>query len=221
MKKQIPITDNNWQVTTPQAFWAQLKPSEHVVQIYENEPVFQETLKDFVLNGIQAGACVILIASTEHLVALDDRLISEGFDVDTLRFWDQYIPIKAEECLASFMVNGLPDETLFQEKISTLIGRAKVNGRAVRAFGEMVALLWAEGNKEGTMKLESLWNSYMSGESFSLFCAYPWDIFEGKTGHSIHQICEAHTKVIDGWERPSKELFFKGKEEKDSPSIRR
>ncbi|HEV7230513.1 MAG TPA: MEDS domain-containing protein [Bacteroidia bacterium] len=210
MKKQVLVTDNNWQVSNTRTFWTQLEPRQHLVQIYENDHVFLETLGNFVTNSIDAGSCVILIASTSHLVSLDDHLISKGYDVDTLRFWDQYIPIKAEECLASFMVDGMPDEKLFREKVTALIKRARVNGRNVRAFGEMVALLWAEGNKEATMKVEALWNSYLSDESFSLFCAYPRDIFEDSSSVCIHDICESHTKVIDGWRRPSDKLYYKG-----------
>lgn len=55
------------------------------------------------------------------------------------------------------------------------------DGRSrVRAFGEMVALLWAEGNHGGAIRLEELWNDLQNSHSFALFCAYPMNGFGGE-----------------------------------------
>src|SRR5688500_19228341 len=45
--------------------------------------------------------------------------------------------------------------------------------RSVRAFGEMVAVLWANGHNGATVRLEHLWHAFCQSEAFSLFCAYP------------------------------------------------
>ncbi len=79
----------------------------------------------------------------------------------------------AAKLLAKFMVNGLPDKDLFIENVGSLIEKADRARTPIRAYGEMVALLWKQGNKDGVIQLESLWNELAETYSFSLFCAYP------------------------------------------------
>jgi hypothetical protein len=56
------------------------------------------------------------------------------------------------------MVDGWPDEERFSRLVNRLLARATAKNRPVRAFGEMVALLWGSGNVEATLPLEHLWN---------------------------------------------------------------
>ena len=41
----------------------------------------------------------------------------------------------------------------------------------------MVSLLWADGKREGAVRLEQLWNELAHRHSFALRCAYPIDCF--------------------------------------------
>jgi len=109
----------------------------------------------------------------------------------------QYIALDADETLSKFMVDGRPDERRFAEVIGSLIGRAANDGgRPVRAFGEMVALLWAEGRHEAAIRLEELWNDLAKSQSFSLMCAYPIAGFDHEEhGDSFQRICQAHSHV--------------------------
>jgi two-component system CheB/CheR fusion protein len=42
----------------------------------------------------------------------------------------------------------------------------------------MVALLWAEGNRDAAIRLEELWNDLARTETFALLCAYPISHFD-------------------------------------------
>ena len=67
----------------------------------------------------------------------------------------------------------------------------------VRAFGEMVALLWAEGNHAAAIRLEGLWNELQKSHSFSLFCAYPMgELCEEKFSGAHDSICSVHSRVL-------------------------
>ena len=74
--------------------------------------------------------------------------------------------------------------------------RARKSGVQVRAFGEMVALLWESGESRATIQLENLWNKFGETEKFCLFCAYPKDGFKNDAGASVMHICSTHNKVI-------------------------
>src|ERR1043166_3914127 len=139
-----------------EVFWGEIAPCQHLVQIYEDEDVFLETLQGFVSGGLKAGDSVIFIATVAHLNALEERLKADGLDLEAARSQDQYIPLIAEEALAKFMVGDWPDDQLFLKFVSDLLARARGSERQVRAFGEMVAVLWAQGATGATVRLEHL-----------------------------------------------------------------
>jgi hypothetical protein len=181
---------------TADIFWAEVSPCDHVVQIYENDETFLDPLEGFVAGGFRAGDAVVIIATGAHRNALNARLIVQGFDVNALQESDQYIVLDADMTLAKFMINGWPDEVLFNKTVNELLLRARVQGRKVRAFGEMVAVLWAEGHTAATIRLEHLWHQLCETESFSLFCAYPKSGFTKNPHESMKEICDVHSKVF-------------------------
>lgn len=182
--------------TTAEVFWGEIAPCEHLVQIYENDATFMDSLEGFVAGGLRAGDGVVVIAMSGHRYALQERISACGVDLDRARASDQYIDLDAEETLAQFMVGGWPDENRFNKVVSSLLLRAGAGGRRVRAFGEMVAILWSQGHNGATVRLEHLWHELCRKESFSLFCAYPRTGFTKNTEESIREICEAHSRVI-------------------------
>jgi hypothetical protein len=179
-------------------FWGEIAPCEHLVQIYEEDEVFLDTVEGFVAGGIQSGDSVIAIATKAHLAALEDRLKERGIDLDEATALDRYIPLNAEQTLSKFIVAGWPDEDLFQQVISELLARARKNGKRVRAFGEMVAVLWSRGHNSATVRLEHLWHHFCQKEAFSLFCAYPKCGFTKDADASMQEICAAHSRLVPG-----------------------
>jgi hypothetical protein len=119
------------------------------------------------------------------------------------------LPVDAEQMLSKFMVNDWPDETLFMSTVSDLIVRAKMDNRHVRAFGEMVAILWAKGQVGATVRLEHLWNKFCETQAFCLFCAYPQSGFTQDASESVMHICGAHSKMIAGFGQSKTDIFYK------------
>jgi hypothetical protein len=139
---------------------------------------------------------VIAIATEAHLAALDRRLRAMEIDVDTAVAEDRFIALSAEATLDRFMVNGWPNDGRFVATVTSVIERARGEGRKVRAFGEMVAVLWARGHYAATVRLEHLWNRLLEDDSFPLFCAYPKAGFTRGPSESISELKFAHSKVI-------------------------
>jgi hypothetical protein len=180
----------------PHVFWAEMAPCEHVVQIYGDDRVFLDGLEGFVGNGLRAGEAAIVIATATHLHGLEKRLRQNGVDVDKARAEKRYVSRLAEDVLAQFMVKDWPDETRFLAAMENLIAAARgEDQRKVRAFGEMVAILWSRGNHAATIHLELLWTKVLAAEKFPLFCAYPRDTFAKNATESIVEICRIHSRV--------------------------
>ena len=189
-------TEKEWQHCNSETFWREVAPCAHVVQIYESEGALLDLLEDFAAGGLSAGDCVIVIATKAHLAALGKRLGDHGLHVGALRAADRYLPLEAGELMARFMVGGWPDGRLFEEAAAGVFDRVRGGGRPVRAFGEMVALLWARGERAAAVRLEHLWNAFSGKEAFSLFCAYPQEGFSEDAAGALSSICRAHSRII-------------------------
>ena len=177
-------------------FWGELTPCDHVLQIYDEDAPFMDSLQGFVVEGLERGESVIVIATASHRKEMSRRLAMAGHDVEALAADDRYIALSAQETLDKFMVRGAPDVERFRRTIKAVIERARRGGRPVRAFGEMVALLWARGNRAATVQLELYWNDLLRTERFPLFCAYPRVGFTQEITSAIHAVCEAHTRQV-------------------------
>jgi len=176
-------------------FWGEMAACDHVVQIYEHDDGMLQALEGFVAGGLETGSAIV-IATPGHRDALDARLRKRGIDVGSARAEDRYIALDAERTLGQFMVHGWPDEDRFRDLVGDLISRARGPGRTVRAFGEMVALLWASGHQAATVRLEHLWNQLCDRRQFSLFCSYPKTGFTQDAARSISDICCLHSRVV-------------------------
>jgi hypothetical protein len=179
-----------------QVFWGEVAPCDHLLQIYESDDIFLHALEGFTATGLLNGDSIILIASETHLEAIEIRL-KENFDLNTLKLSGQYISYDAEEALSQFIVDNDVDEARFKTFINGLLKRARIGERKVRAFGEMVALLWGQGNRKATIKLEALWSEICKSDMVCLYCAYPQGGFRQDVNESIEEICSHHTKMIE------------------------
>jgi len=202
-------TVEEWETSNIHEFWGEIAPCDHMVQVYETEKIFLDTLEGFAGTGFLANDSVVIIATSSHLDELNARLRSQGFDLNALTAADQYIPIDAEDLLSILLVDGWIDEGIFNSFISDIVNRAKQRNGKVRAFGEMVAVLWGQGNCGATVQLENLWNQLHGKSPFTLFCAYPKTGFTQSASDSIDIICKQHGKVIDGYGRPSTAIYYK------------
>src|SRR5207249_949404 len=125
-------------------------------------------------------------------------LKANGLDLAAAQARGEYISLDAAETLPRFMVDGLPEPERFAEVVGSVIVRAAKSRHHVRIFGELVALLWAEGNHTAAIRLEELWNDlHNKTHPFSLFCAYPMHSFDGEVyGVQFTEICKQHSRVI-------------------------
>jgi signal transduction histidine kinase len=187
----------------PLPHWHASERSGHVVQFYSDDSFLIESLSRFVGAALVAGDSAIIIATPEHRNGLAHRLSERALNLGKAAREGRYITLDANEALSRFMHNGLPDRDAFAATIGAEVGRAAAsalrrNARVV-AFGEMVALLFAEGRPDAAIKLEQLWNDLARQHAFSLRCAYPITTFRDATHAApFLRICSEHSAVIPG-----------------------
>src|SRR5216683_1339121 len=171
--------------------------SEHFVHFCETDAFLMDSVSAFIGAGLRVGDAVIVLATKPHTENLEERLKKDGLEVAAARVRGQYIPIDAAATLSKCMVDGSPEPGRFAEVVGSMIALAAQGGCHVRIFGEMVALLWAEGNRAAAIRLEELWNDLGKTHSFSLCCAYPMQDFDGEVyEEEFTEICQQHSRVI-------------------------
>ncbi|MBA2279088.1 MEDS domain-containing protein [Candidatus Saccharibacteria bacterium] len=160
----------------------------HFVQFYQSDLNLILSLVEYIGSGLSSDETCIVIATKPHMLALNDQLILHGIDVDEARHTGQYIVLDAAETLEKFMINDLPNRSRFFDVIGAMLRDSALKGKPIRAYGEMVALLWKRGNKEAVIQLENLWNELIEKYSVSLYCAYPalHFIFDKEVQTEIH-----------------------------------
>ena len=85
------------------------------------------------------------------------------------------------------------------------------------AYGEMVALLWAQGKRDATLRLEELWNELAERHTFDLLCAYPIGAFDRHEDRQLFfSICGEHTDV-----NPAESYPVKGSDKQRCRSVAR
>ena len=196
-----------WKRTNADFFWGEIAPCDHILQLYTDEEQFLNTLTGFVRSGLENNDGVILIATEAHLNKLHEKLNELGMNPRPF-FNANYFPLDAHVMLSKFMVNGWPDESLFMEFITGLMKKVRSRNRKIRAFGEMVAVLWENGDSDAAIELEKLWNKFSEKEMFCLFCAYPQSHFSDKDSGHLGHICSAHSKILAAEQPSARDIIY-------------
>ncbi len=195
--------------SSAKVFWGEIAPNDHIAHFYDDDKSFLSTVAGFIAEGLANGESAIIIATPQHLSALAHLLGSNGVDLMRPLAEDRYIALDASIALSAFMVDGQPNQVMFASLVGYLIKRASRNGRRIRAFGEMVALLWAQGNRAATVRLEQLWSDFCRDYGFCLLCSYPKAGFNEDPARSVAEICAHHTRFLGhgdaGWPVPAGE----------------
>ncbi|MFC7513418.1 ATP-binding protein [Herbaspirillum sp. GCM10030257] len=183
--------------TTQDSVLDDLPQVTHFARFYDEDAQLINEVADFLDGALRKGGVAIVIATPDHIAGLRQHLTGFG-SVQGQPGWfsGELITLDAEVVLAQFMVDDWPDEARFHDTVGKIVREACAKGETVNAFGEMVALLCAEGLYDAAIRLEQLWNGLRDDYSFSLFCAYPWRLFPTiELAESFQQVCAEHDHV--------------------------
>lgn len=169
----------------------------HSVHFYDRPSSLIDRVCAFVRDGFRDGDASLIICTPEHVQSIDACLAARGFDVSALRQSGQYVAIDAAQTLEAFIVNGRPDRERFSGVVGGQLLRTHATYPRVRAFGEMVALLWAKGDSRAALELEDMWNELLGHHPFSPLCAYSLDVLGRPASlQTVVDIAKLHGKVL-------------------------
>ncbi len=161
----------------------------HAVQFYLNEDFLIRSVFSFVRDALKKNGTVIAIATDAHCTKLKESV--QHLDHGKL------ILANAEDFLSQFMRDGRPDKTRFLRAFGKL-QKQVTPGSRVFVYGEMVALLCAQGLHPAAIRLEQLGGVLSAEYDISILCAYPTSLFEPSQMDFISRIHQTHTHLRVG-----------------------
>jgi signal transduction histidine kinase len=173
----------------------------HSLQFYEEDSSLLDSLTKLIGTTLMAGDMAIIIATPEHREGLAKRLKARGLDLEVSARIGRYCALDAADTLSGFMVNGALNAPLFHSFLgyilSSVRSTAESNRTRVVLFGEMVALLWADGNFKAALQLEQFCNDLAGSHSFELYCAYPMKSFNQQShSQAFLDLCAQHSHLV-------------------------
>jgi hypothetical protein len=168
----------------------------HAVRFYKDSNSLCRIVGSFLKEGFAESQPAVVIATAAHRRMIGNCLKADGLDVEGLKTGGQLVFYDAEVVLSQFMVDGMPNAARFKGAVGPLLDKA-CRGKTdcvIRAYGEMVDVLWKKGQTAAATRLEMLWNKLARTEAFSLLCGYAMGNFY-KDG-AIEDICSHHSHVL-------------------------
>ena len=146
----------------------------HAVRFYKDDDSLCRIVGKFLIEGLIKAEPAVVIATPEHTTAIEECLRKASLDVDELKRLGELIALDARETLATFMADDVPNPGAFRDHVGGVITQVG-QGRercTIRAYGEMVDLLWKDGLTAAAIQVETLWNQLARAHHFKLLCSY-------------------------------------------------
>lgn len=194
--------------------------TDHFVQVYSDERFLYETVAEYTGTGLRRGEGVIVIARPSHRTGFMQQLEGEGIAAREAVERGQLLMLDADETLARFTAGGMPDWQTFHALVGGVIAKMRLDYPTVRAYGEMVDVLWQRGERDAAIRLEEFWNDLAKLQTFSLLCAYYMDNLDAAAYHGpLECVCKVHTHLIPArdYEQFNQAVIEASREALDAP----
>ena len=172
----------------------------HSVHIYDDDSSLISRVCAIAAADLRVGDAVVVVVTAEHREQLVRWLGNQGIELPKYARSGRFRMFDAVELLSLLMEHGSPDRERFLHATDAILGDAqkasRSKNRGLTIFGEMVSVLWDQGNPQGAIELETLWNDVLKEHAFHLHCAYPRDgLFNGEVGE-VDAVCGLHSHLI-------------------------
>ena len=146
---------------------------------------------EFLQEGLRQGGAALVVACAAQRDALRQTL-------GTVRV----TYLDNDETLMQILgSDDYPTPSASDAVVGTRARRTLERYGRLRAYGEMVSLLWGRRQCEAALQLEALWNGLMQNVPFDLFCGYAIDVLADEFQiATIHSLLDAHSHVASNVE---------------------
>jgi len=172
----------------------------HGLHLRGGSESFLDELASFFDLALRRGDATCVMASADIREGLVGRLRPLGWEMGGAASHQRCRVVDADDALSTFMRNGRPDADVLAEIVAELDQYRRATTDAVTSrltiFGNLAGVLVDDGNVEGALHLESLWDTLTRGLPFFTLCGYSEACFEADQYDLWARLCAEHQAVI-------------------------
>ena len=196
---------------------------DHLVQFYTDAALVTASVSAYLAAGLKSGQTVLTIATAAHTRSFDEALAARGVDVQAAKRSKRLIAADADEMMARFMVSGEPDWGRFEAAIGSVLSELQQRSSlaTLRAYGEMVDLLWQRGKMSAALRLEAYWNRLLRPRGIPLLCAYKINVAADAEAVDVVMSVHSGPKPSDQWLSHCVERALEDSFGAEAPAVKR
>lgn len=172
-----------------------LAPGHHFAHFYSSTDTLFGSVAEYLAGGIANREAVLVFSRTQTRGGIRQQLALRGMELDQLQASGQLLWLDADAVLAQLLHEKNISDAAFAEIVEQKIQRMLGRFGAVRTYGEMVDLLWQDGNYKGVLSLERLWDKLVRQYRLSVFCGYQLQE-DGGQHASFNGMCCSHSHLL-------------------------
>jgi DNA-binding NarL/FixJ family response regulator len=170
----------------------------HHVLLTRDETVVLDEYAWFSEETLTAAGTAIVIATPLRRAAIEERMRGAGVDIDLAMREGRYVPLDVEQALATFLVDGWPDEARFLSAVTRLLTAGVAAARGVHprvsACGDGAFEIWKTQGAEAAIRFERFWDEFAVKSGMDVCCGYVIP----QSGRSddpaaVERLCLAHS----------------------------
>jgi hypothetical protein len=179
------------------ALLADPHPQCHIVYPYTDDRHIAEAVSMYAAAGLSNGETVVLVTTAAHWADIQERLLTEGFDLNGIKREGRLVCHDAAQLLGRFHNGEQTDGEHFTAVIEEIIETGRKNSPVgkVRIYGEMVNLLCGNKSVDAAADLEDLWNAVIERQRVPLLCSYSLDTLRPHCAELPRRLVDVHTHV--------------------------
>lgn len=175
----------------------------HTAHFYSNDASLVSEVGQRVAAALAAGGAAVIIADQPHRREMAEYVEHRGIDLTRVARQGRWLALDATKALSEFMSADEPDPQRFAllvggvlDRLASAVSAHGTESAPIIAYGEMVAVLWENGQKQASLQLEDLWNDLGRSRAFHLSCGWPLRFFSRREDNAaLNRICSQHTQV--------------------------
>lgn len=168
----------------------------HTAQLFDAPETRADAAAAFIVEGDARGEHVLCALTPAHWALVVERLTRARYPLAARLADGRLRLLDPRTTLGRIMRQGRPDPARFAEVIGDPLRALLASGARLRACGELVDLLAAEGEFRAVVALEQLWDGLARQHPFTVLCFYCSVHFgHPRSQDALRQICRAHEHV--------------------------
>ena len=169
----------------------------HFAQFHRDAETLTEAAFVFLESGLRHGNSLLIVAPSQRVEQMFDRLSSGKFHPKSLIDSGQLAVMDSTPIIEQLVTNGQTEWARFRGMLAPVLSRLGPRGHGTRIYGEIANTLWETGETEAAIRLEDLWNALSGAYRFALFCGYTMDTHcEHAYAAPLEELGRTHSDIL-------------------------